>query len=105
MDNIHHANSYNIEEIVKVFDEELILKGRDYLKISEANDILLNKKIFNQNDYQTKALRKLLESGKIPHAYLANTLPPQWRIPNSTAENENPKINIDPIDLRLSNRI
>lgn len=82
------ADNYDLEKITKVLDKELIRKGKDYLKISEANDILLNEKIFNQNDCRLKVLKKLLENGKLPHAYLANTLPPVWRIPHSIAEKE-----------------
>jgi len=82
------ANNYDIEFITQILDEELIRRRKKYLRISEANGILLDKGIFSLDDYKSKALIKLLENDKLKHAYYANTLPPEWRIPLSTIETE-----------------
>lgn len=78
------SGNFDIEKIIQVLDRELIRSGKEYLKISKANEILINNKIFDQIDCRSKVLKNLLENGKFPHGYLANTLPPEWRIPLST---------------------
>ena len=51
--------------------------------LGQANQLLVSKNIISIAENSNKALKKLLEENKIPHAYQIESTPKQWRIPLS----------------------
>jgi hypothetical protein len=83
----------NVKKIIKAIDDQLIESGKEYLLLGQANQLLVNKKIFTVSDQSNKVLKKILEKNKIPHAYQTDNSPRQWRIPLSKeAEEEVEKV-------------
>lgn len=72
-----------IEEIIKTIDDKLIETGKEYLVLGQANQLLVSENIISIAENSNKALKKLLEENKIPHAYQTESTPKQWRIPLS----------------------
>ncbi|MEI6823359.1 MAG: hypothetical protein WCL51_15620 [Bacteroidota bacterium] len=72
-----------INKIIKVIDDELINNNKEYLLLSQANNLLVDKDIFTIQQKLDKSLKKILEENKIPHAYQTEKAPKQWRIPKS----------------------
>ena len=72
-----------IEEIVKVIDRELIEKKKNYLLLSQANDLLVSENIMSISERFDQIFKRILEENKISHAYQTETKPMQWRIPLS----------------------
>lgn len=72
-----------IELIIKAIDEELELTGKEYLILSQANKLLVNKELISNEDVTIHSFKKILESNIIPHAYQTSISPKQWRIPHS----------------------
>ena len=69
----------NIEKIIQAIDIQLIQKNKPYMLLAEANRLLTFTRLIADN----KALKKIVESGLIPHAYQTQKSPKQWRIPLS----------------------
>ena len=69
----------NIEKIIQAIDIQLIQKNKPYMLLAEANRLLTSTRLIADN----KALKKIVESGLIPHAYQTQKSPKQWRIPLS----------------------
>lgn len=69
----------NIEKIIQAIDIQLIQKNKPYMLLTEANRLLTSTRLIADN----KALKKIVESGLIPHAYQTLKSPKQWRIPLS----------------------
>ena len=69
----------NIEKIIQAIDTQLIQKNKPYMLLAEANRLLTSTRLIADN----KALKKIVESGLIPHAYQTLKSPKQWRIPLS----------------------
>ena len=69
----------NIEKIIQAIDIQLIQKNKPYMLLAEANRLLTSTRLIADN----KALKKIVESGVIPHAYQTQKSPKQWRIPLS----------------------
>ena len=57
----------NIEKIIQAIDIQLIQKNKPYMLLAEANRLLTFTRLIADN----KALKKIVESGLIPHAYHA----------------------------------
>ena len=55
----------NIEKIIQAIDIQLIQKNKPYMLLAEANRLLTSTRLIADN----KALKKIVESGLIPHAY------------------------------------
>ena len=55
----------NIEKIIQAIDIQLIQKNKPYMLLAEANRLLTFTRLIADN----KALKKIVESGLIPHAY------------------------------------
>lgn len=69
----------NIEKIIQAIDIQLIQKNKPYMLLAEANRLLTFTRLIADN----KALKKIVESGLIPHAYQTQKSPKQWKIPLS----------------------
>ena len=69
----------NIEKIIQAIDIQFIQKNKPYMLLAEANRLLTSTRLIADN----KALKKIVESGLIPHAYQTQKSPKQWRIPLS----------------------
>jgi len=69
-----------IEFIVKAIDKELILKGKNYLTLGQANKWLYENGHITESEKQTGFLKKLLEEGSIKNAKQTETSPKQWRL-------------------------
>lgn len=69
----------NIEKIIQAIDIQLIQKNKPYMLLAEDNRLLTSTRLIADN----KALKKIVESGLIPHAYQTQKSPKQWRIPLS----------------------
>ena len=67
----------NIEKIIQAIDIQLIQKNKPYMLLAEANRLLTSTRLIADN----KALKKIVESGLIPHAYQTQKSPKQWRNP------------------------
>lgn len=72
-----------IEEIIKTIDDKLIETGKQYLTLGQANQLLVSENVISIAENSNKALKKLLEENKIPHANQTESSPKQWRIPLS----------------------
>jgi len=82
----------NIDDIILTIDEDLISRNKRYVTLSEANRLLIEKNVFTKIDSKNKTLRLLLETNQIPNAFLANTLPKEWRIPLSNSRPKRKKV-------------
>ena len=60
----------NIEKIIQAIDIQLIQKNKPYMLLAEANRLLTFTRLIADN----KALKKIVESGLIPHAYQTQTM-------------------------------
>ena len=60
----------NIEKIIQAIDIQLIQKNKPYMLLAEANRLLTSTRLIADN----KALKKIVESGLIPHAYQTQNL-------------------------------
>ena len=65
--------------------------------LAEANRLLTSTRLIADN----KALKKIVESGLIPHAYQTQKSPKQWRIPLS----EKGKAEKEKLDKQRKNNI
>ena len=65
----------NIEKIIQAIDIQLIQKNKPYMLLAEANRLLTSTRLIADN----KALKKIVESGLIPHAYQTQKSPKQYR--------------------------
>ena len=65
----------NIEKIIQAIDIQLIQKNKPYMLLAEANRLLTSTRLIADN----KALKKIVESGLIPHAYQTQKSPKQWK--------------------------
>ncbi len=63
----------NIEKIIQAIDIQLIQKNKPYMLLTEANRLLTSTRLIADN----KALKKIVESGLIPHAYQTQKSPKQ----------------------------
>lgn len=79
-----------INEIISTIDDELTLKNKKYLTLAQANKLLSSKGLITINEKVDLALKKLIETNQIPHAYQTSTKPKQWRIPLSTNKQPTP---------------
>ena len=66
----------NIEKIIQAIDIQLIQKNKPYMLLAEANRLLTSTRLIADN----KALKKIVESGLIPHAYQTQKSPKQWKL-------------------------
>jgi hypothetical protein len=71
------------EKIIFALDEELEILGKSYFALGQANKILVEKGVFNNDDIETKQLKRILEEGRIPNSIQTNHKPRQWRISHS----------------------
>ena len=78
----------SIEEIIKVFDEELIENGMSFLRLEQANKLLVQKGFITIREKSDQVLKRSLEEGEIPHTYQTGNSPKQWRIPLSKVGEE-----------------
>lgn len=68
-----------IDNIINAVDNKLLETGKEYLILRQANALLISLGLIEDN----KSLKKIILEGKIPHAYLTESAPRQWRIPLS----------------------
>lgn len=67
----------NLDKLNKLFDDYLTKHRKSFISLRTGNDLLKNSK---DPDLQNIDLKKLLESGMIPHSGQTTTAPKQWRI-------------------------
>lgn len=68
------------KEIIRALDIKLISTKKSFLSLSQANKILVEAGIFNEEDIVKKKLKRLLEERIILNAYQTVHEPKQWRI-------------------------
>ncbi|NLI36932.1 MAG: hypothetical protein GX416_10530 [Bacteroidales bacterium] len=68
-----------IENIINAIDNKLLETGKEYLILRQANELLMSLGFVEDN----KILKKIILEGQLPHAYLTESAPRQWRIPLS----------------------
>lgn len=67
----------NLDKLNKLFDDYLTTHRKSFISLRTGNDLLKNSK---DPDLQNIDLKKLLESGMLPHSGQTPTAPKQWRI-------------------------
>lgn len=67
----------NLDKLNKLFDDYLTKHRKSFISLRTGNDLLKNSK---DPDLQNIDLKKLLESGMLPHSGQTQTAPKQWRI-------------------------
>jgi hypothetical protein len=71
----------DISEIIAAIDDKLLETGKYYLLLGQANQLLLEQGLIENN----KVLKQMLERGEIPHAQQMRGTVKQWRISLSKA--------------------
>ena len=85
----------NIEKIIQAIDIQLIQKNKPYMLLAEANRLLTSTRLIADN----KALKKIVESRLIPHAYQTQKSPKQSKSKGKPIYN--PNTNIRPTNSLL----
>lgn len=67
----------NLDKLNKLFDDYLTTHRKSFISLRTGNDLLKNSK---DPDLQNIDLKKLLESGMLPHSGQTQPAPKQWRI-------------------------
>lgn len=71
------------QKLTIIFDEYLISKGKHYISLRTANELLRGQ---DNEEFRNLDLKGLLESNKLSHAYRTENKPRQWQIPYSNPD-------------------
>jgi len=66
--------------LISAIDKELILKGKNYMTLGQANKSLYENGHITESEKESGFLKKILENGEIKNAEQTESSPKQWRI-------------------------